>query len=128
MKKIIKILAFALTFVMLALALTACAPKKDHDKAAQALKDKEYFTTNTLGLTCDYIVTGTKTVKDKDGNVKIEHVTIRYYKDSKTANEDWKNYKEATDDQNKDNQSDWVVKKSGKMIYFGTKAAIKAAS
>ena len=128
MKKSIKIFAVALTFVMLALTLVSCAPKKDHDKAAQALKDKEYFTTNTIGLTCDYIVTGTKTVKDKDGNVKIEHVTIRYYKDSKTAKEDWENYKEATDDQNKDNASDWVVKKSGKMIYFGTKAAIKAAS
>lgn len=128
MKKTIKVLAFVLTFVMLALTLTSCAPKKDHDKAAQALKDKEYLTTNTIGLTCDYIVTGTKAVKDKDGNTKIEHVTIRYYKDSKTANEDWNAYKDATDDQNKDNKSDWVVKKSGKMIYFGTKAAIKAAS
>ena len=139
MKKSIKVLAVVLTFVMLALTLTSCAPKSDPDKAVNALKKKEYVAAQDTaivpaaiklltGKNVDSFVSGTKTVEDKDGNKTTETVGIVYFATKKDANEAWEKMKDYANDQNKDKSSDWQIKKSGKMIYWGTSAAIKAAS
>lgn len=138
MKNSIKVLAFVLTFVMLALTLVSCAPKSDPDKAKAALEKKEYTVLKTNGYldgvasallgkekTVDATVSATKTVKDKDGNDKTESVVIIYYVSKDAANDAWAEIKKNYE---KDNDSDWAVGKSGKMIWYGTKAAIKAAS
>ena len=139
MKKSVKVLAFVLTFVVLALALTACAPNSNPDKAVSALKKKEYTAAqDTLvvpaavklltGKNVTSFVSGTKTVENKDGEKKTETVGIVYFESKADANDAWEKMQDYAKDQNKDKDTDWQVKKSGKMIYWGTKAAINAAA
>ncbi len=139
MKNSIKVLAFVLTFVMLALTLVSCAPKADPDKAVSALKKKEYSAAQDTtiipaaiklltGKNVNSFVSGTKVVEDKEGNKKTETVGIVYFATKDDANDAWEKMQEYAKDQNKDKDSDWQIKKSGKMIYWGTSAAIKAAS
>lgn len=136
MKKTIRIFAVVLSVVLLALALVACAPKNDPDKAKAALENNGYTAVKTSGYvsgvvsallggesTIDATVTGTKDIKDADGKTtKTESVTIIYYKTSADAKEAWKSWSEADRDRYE------VAKCSGRMIYWGTKAAVKAAS
>lgn len=134
-KSIVKILALSLVAVMMCVVLVSCGgPNSDPEKAAKALKNNDYAveTIENSGLGAlamaafaaagiedlDCVVTAT----NKDG----EHITIFYFEDSKAANEEWEDVKGYVEDE-KDDDSDWIIKKSGKMIYFGSKAAIKAA-
>ncbi len=130
MKKALKILAVMLVAVMTLGVLVACAPNADPDQAVAALKENGYTatkipSTGLFGKEC--YVTGIKTVKDDEGNVKTEFVMIYYYKTAEDAQSDWESIKtEANKNENK-NDSDWEVGSSGKMIWYGTSAAIKAA-
>ena len=116
---IIKIVALALIAVMACVLLVACAPASDPDKAIEALKDNGYDAAEDkllipgalklLGVKdIDCVVAGTK---------EGEAITIIYFADKVS---------EYAEDQN-DDESDWVVDKSGAMIYFGTKQAVKDA-
>ena len=52
-----------------------------------------------------------------------------YFEEAADANDSWDKIQEYAD-KNKDDDakdSEWVCKKSGKMIYFGTKNAVAAA-
>ena len=133
MKKAFRILALSLVLVTLVAALASCGgPAKDPDDALAALKDNDYVAAEDkliipgalklLGVDgIDSVVSGTATIDDK-----VEHVTIIYFEDKEAANEAWEKVeKYATD--NKKDDSDWIVKKSGAMIYYGTSAGIKAA-
>ena len=136
MKKNVRMLAVALSVIFLALALVACAPQSDPDKAKAALEKNGYTAIKTNGYvsgvvsaifggesTIDATVTATKDIQDADGNTtKTESITIIYYKTSDAAKEAWKSWSE------KDQEKYEVAKCSGKMIYWGTKAAVKAAS
>ncbi len=138
MKKTLRILALAMVTVILTLALVSCGgPNADPDKAEDALKENDYKTTNddTLGPAglklvgidnVDCVVTGTAKI---DG--EYEHVTIWYFDEAEDADKAWDKAEEYADkEQDEDEEakdSKWVVKKSGKMIYFGTENAIKAA-
>lgn len=128
MKKIMGIMALMLVVVMSVALFAACAPNKDPDKAEQSLKKDGYTTTNidaVLGVGgLQTTVTGTKTVEDKDGNKKIESVTIMYYGSAEQANAA---YDKVKSDNKKEDESNWIIGISGSMIYFGTSAAIKAA-
>ena len=133
-KSIVKILALSLVAVMMCVVLVSCGgPNADPEKAAKALKDNDYAveTIENSGLGAlamaafaaagiedlDCVVTAT----NKDG----EHVTIFYFEDSKAANAEWEDVKGYFED--KEDDSDWTIKKSGAMIYYGTSAGIKAA-
>lgn len=133
MKKFGKIIALSIAVIMCVALLVACAPNSDPDKARKALEDNGYAVTKVnpnvslggieinLNKDVEWIVSGTK-VKDE------EHVTIYYYKTAKAASEAWDEMqKEADKKQGDEEDSDWVCEKSGKMIYFGTKDAVKAA-
>ncbi len=136
MKKNVRMLAVALSVIFLALALVACAPQSDPDKAKAALEKNGYTAIKTNGYvsgvvsaifggesTIDATVTATKDIQDADGNTtKTESITIIYYKTSDAAKEAWKSWSKA------DQEKYEVAKCSGKMIYWGTKAAVKAAS
>lgn len=133
-KSIVRILALSLVAVMMCVALVSCAPNSNPEKAADALKDNGYTVTTVenegLGALAmaaftaagiedlECVVSGT----NKDG----EHVTIFYFEDSKAANAEWEDVKGYFED-NEDEDSDWTIKKSGAMIYYGTSAGIKAA-
>ncbi len=134
-KTIIKVLALALVAVMMCAALVSCGgPNADPDKARTALKDNGYaaekldsdaslYLFKIAGiddLSC--VVTGTAKKDDK-----VEHITIFYFEDTEAANEQWEDVQKYSDKSEDKEESDWVVEKSGKMIYYGTKQAVKDA-
>ena len=136
MKKTLRIFALAMVTVMLCLALVSCTgPNSDPKEALDALKENDYVATkdNTiapgvlslLGIKeVDCVVSGSAKIDDK-----IETVTIIYFEEAEDAEAAWEAAQDYADDK-KDSEDaeddDWVCKKSGKMIYFGTKNAIKA--
>jgi predicted small lipoprotein YifL len=131
MKKAMKLLALSLVLVMMVATLASCGgPAADPDDALAALKENDYGAAKDtlvvptalklLGVDdIDAVVSGT----NKDG----EHVTIVYFKEKDAANDAWEKVKEYAEDKKDDDDSDWVIKKSGAMIYWGTSAAVKAA-
>ena len=137
MKKLTKVLAVVLVCMMAVAVLVACAPNSNPDKAKAALEKNGYTAAKddrlvpaalTLlgvkGVSC--AVTGTKTVGEGDSK-KVESVTIIYFDSADNVNAAWDTLQEYANDENENKESDWTVKKSGKMVYFGTSAAIKAA-
>ena len=136
MKKLARILAIALVIATLCLTLASCGgPAKNPDDALAALKDNEYTAAKDTVLVpaglklagvdgVDSVVSGTKLVDDK-----LETVTIVYFDDKDAAKTAFEKVEKYADD-NKDDkaeESDWVVKQSGAMIYYGTTQAIKDA-
>ena len=134
MKKFTRILALTLVLVMSVAMLASCgAPNKDPDDALAALKDNEYFAAKDttivpialklLGVdNIDCVVTGSATIDDK-----FETVTIIYFESKDDANDAWEKVQEYAEDKKDDKAEDWVCKKSGAMIYFGTPNGVKAA-
>lgn len=136
MKNFVRILSFALVAVMLCATLASCGgPAKDPADAVAALKENNYVAvedkTITPGLLkiagidgVESVVSGSATIEDK-----FETVTILYFKDKDAAKAAWEKAEKyaAEDKDEKAEESDWVVKQSGAMIYYGTKNAIKAA-
>ena len=50
-----------------------------------------------------------------------------YFEDADAAKAAWEDVKEYAEKEDKEEDEDWEIKKFGKMIWYGTKAAIKAA-
>ena len=135
MKKTVKILSLSLMLVLCVLMLASCgAPNSNPDDALAALKDNDYKAaikdstiTPTilagLGIADVDCVVSASGIKDE----KFESVTIVYFESSEKANDAWEKMQKYADDKKDDDAEDWVCKKSGKMIYFGTPNAIKAA-
>ena len=103
------------------------------DDALAALKENEYVAVKSEALAVgalalfgikdvDAVVSGSATIDEK-----FETVTILYFKDKDAANNAWENAQKYADGEKNDKAEDWVVKKSGAMIYFGTPNAVKAA-
>jgi hypothetical protein len=128
MKKSIRLIALALVTVMACLALVSCGgPNSDPEKAKDALKDAGYTVVLNDG---DGLIGGAllpdgveaQLVAYKDG----EYIAISYYDDTDALNDAWD---EAQDEAKEleEEYEDLVCKKSGKMIYVGTKQAVKDA-
>ena len=137
MKKFTKVLAVSLIVVLSMMALVACAPNSDPAKARASLDEHEYTNSEaidkiaaaTLKLLVDgvdTVVSGSKVVEDKDGNKKMESVTIVYFYQASQAKDAMEDLKKESD-KDKEDESDWVFEQSGKMIYWGTKEGVKAA-
>ena len=136
-KNIIRILAIFLVCVTSCVMLASCqAPNQDPDKALEALKSNgvtfagkdDTYLPGILTLAgvkgVDCVVSGTGKI---DG--EYAHITIIYFDEASDANDAWEEIQDRADEEKKDAEdSQWVCKKSGKMIYYGTKNAIKAAS
>ena len=135
-KSIIKIFALTLVVVMACAMLVSCGgPNADPDKALAALKDNGVTWAAKDGTVIpgllklagvdgvDCVVTGTGKIDDE-----YAHITIIYFEEAEDANDAWEEVQKQAEDDKKDAEdSEWVCKKSGKMIYYGTKNAIKAA-
>lgn len=131
MKKTLRLLALSLVLVTMVALFASCGgPAKDPADAKAALEENDYVAlkddTVTPGLMAlagikdvDCVVSGT----NSDG----EHVTIVYFESKDAANTAWEKIQEYAEDDKKDEESDWSIKKSGIMVYYGTSAAIKAA-
>ena len=130
MKKTIRLLAIAMVAVMLCLSLASCGgPNANPDKAIEGLKDEDVlarklssseFGIDVPGVDC--VVTGVGVI-DGEG----AFISIIYFEKSSDANDAWDEVKEMFENDKKDEDAKVVIKKSGKMIYCGTKNAIKAA-
>ena len=140
MKKAIKLIALSLVLVMAVLALASCAaPNADPDKAEAALKDNDYkvqkyegkistgFISLAIGEDVDCAITAEKYDDEKE---TMEFLCVLYFEEASDADDAWEKAQEYAEDQKDDDakDSDWVVEKSGKMIWFGTKNAVKAAA
>lgn len=134
MKKTMKLIALALVLTLSVVMLASCfGPNANPEKAIEALKKNDYKAAEDdtvlplifagLGIKdVDTVVTGTAIIDDKG-----EHVTIVYFEDADAAKAAWEDVKEYAEKEDKDEEdTDWTINKSGKMIYWGTKAAIKA--
>ncbi len=134
MKKSFRIVALALVLVAMVACLASCGgPAKDPDDAVAALKDADYVAAQDtmviptalkiLGVKgVDSVVTGTKVEDDK-----TNHVTVVYFEDKDAANDAWEKVQEYAEDEKDEDDSDWSIKKSGAMIWWGTSDAVKAA-
>ena len=134
MKKTFRLIALSLVLVVAMMALASCGkPNTDPAKAKAALEEAGY--TATLidsGLT----LTGASAIYG--GNVKAvltgvkladkEAVQVIYYEDADSAASAFETVKEFAEKQNNDEETKIEIKKSGNMIWFGTKEAIKAAA
>ena len=134
MKKTMKLIALALVLTLSVVMLASCfGPNANPEKAIEALKENDYKAAEDdtvlplifagLGIKdVDTVVTGT-TIIDNKG----EHVTIVYFEDADAATAAWDKVKEYAEKEDKEEEdTDWTINKFGKMIYWGTKAAIKA--
>ena len=138
MKTFAKILCLSLVAVMLCATLASCAPAAKAEDALAALKENGYPAVKSdlrgaaglaaLGIKgVDSVVTGTKT-ETKDDKTTVEFFLRKGLANSaKTAEEKVTSKSDEEKKNNKGEDSNWVFKRSGKMIYFGTKAAVKAA-
>lgn len=130
MKKFVKVAAVVLLAVMSLALFVACAPNSDPAKAEAALKKNGYTAINAPSIThvggLQNTVSGTKTDKDKDGNTTIETVTIFYYDTADNAKAAFETLK-GDSEKEKGDKTDWTFAQSGKIVYFGTSAAVKAA-
>ena len=131
MKKLVRVLSFALVALTLCTLFAACAPAKDPADAKAALEDAGYVATKTDGAIlalagikdCTDVVTGTKKEDDK-----IESVSIYYFETAEAAEEAFEKIEDLIEElKTEDDASDFVFKQSGKIVYGGTKAAVKAA-
>ena len=137
MKNILRFAAVAMVAIMLCLTLASCGgPNADPDDALAALKENgvTWAAKDNTVLPGVYKLLGVDNVECVvSGTGKIEgeyaHVTIIYFEEKDDANDAWEKIQKESEDDKKeaDEDSEWVCKKSGKMIYYGTKEAIKAA-
>ena len=131
MKKTLRILAFAMVAIMLCLCLASCGgPAADPDKAIEALEENGYEADDSALVKAGLKVLG---VDDIDEvvyaiNDDLKTLTIIYFDDKDAADAAWEDVQEyAEDEKDDEEESEWVCKKSGAMIYFGHVDAVKAA-
>ena len=137
MKNVLRFAAVAMVTIMLCLTLASCGgPNADPDDALAALKENgvTWAAKDNTVLPGVYKLLGVDNVECVvSGTGKIDgeyaHVTIIYFEEKDDANDAWEKIQKESEDDKKeaDEDSEWVCKKSGKMIYYGTKEAIKAA-
>ena len=137
MKNVLRLTAIAIVTVMLCIVLASCGgPNADPDDALAALKENGitwatkdstiipgvYKLLGVDGIDC--VVSGTGKIDDK-----YAHVTIIYFEEKDDANDAWEKVQAESEEDKKDadEDSEWVCKKSGKMIYYGTVDAVNAA-
>ena len=137
MKTFVKIIALALVTVFVCATLASCAlmaPNADPEKAEKSLEKKGYeveLIDDKYSLGFISLGTGVSdlecvlTAVDKED--KDEAVRIYYFAEKESADEAWEKYFEKLAEKAKEEDSDIIVKKSGKMIWYGTKKAINAA-
>ncbi|MBE6583355.1 MAG: hypothetical protein E7649_00045 [Ruminococcaceae bacterium] len=128
-KTIIKIMALTLVVVMACVVLASCGgPNADPDKAAEALEDAGYTVMKVDDETA-LAFSGLKGLTCAINAVNLEEeeaIIIYYFEDTEAANEAWEDVEKMAKEEMEEDE-DYVIKKSGKMIYFGTKEAVKAA-
>lgn len=127
MKKTITIVALVALVAVLCVAMVACIPS-DPNKAISNLKDAGYTAVEDTAVIPAALrfaqVKGVETVitaMNKDG----EHVTLIYFDSTGNAKEAYSTVEEYAKKNDKE-KDEVAIKKSGKVIYYGSEAGIKA--
>lgn len=130
MKKTLRLTSLALVLMMV-LTLTSCVPGTA-EKAKAKMEKKEYVVADVSeveklalkvagveGFTAS--ITAAKTVENKDGKKTIESVTAFYFEKAADAKAVMEKLEKYVNKESKDSS----VKRSGKVVYFGTEKAMK---
>ena len=133
MKRILKISALTLAMLMMTLALVSCfGPAADPAKAEAALKENGYAVTMKDGKLVEAVAM-LLGIDDLDAQITAiskedmdDFITIYYFETTEAADNAWNKIKEEAEEKNNED-TEVVIKKSGKVIYFGTQNAVKAA-
>ena len=134
MKKTISTCLAVLLFLLVTLSFASCdKPNADPDAAVQALKDADYEDVakrDSRAVSVDGVEWHVSGIRIKAG--LCEWVEIYYFEDAVSANEAWEEVQEIADkwfdgSDPENYGSAFACKKSGNMIYFGTKNGIKDA-
>lgn len=126
-KTIMKISALLILVAIMCILCVACAPASKPEDAKAALEDAGYTVIlNDGGLIGSVLlpegVEATLVAMKGDD----EYISITYYKDKDALNDAWDKIEDDVKEI-KEEYEDVVCKKSGNMIYFGTKQAVKDA-
>lgn len=132
MKKLIKLSALALVLIMMVAAFASCAaPAKDPKDAKKALEDADYEVMLIDDeTTLKYMGVDGLTAYLYAFNEDEEGIYIYYFEDKDAANDAWEDIEKEVEELKEaaeEEDVELIVKKSGSMIWYGTKAAIKAA-
>lgn len=136
MKKSIIVITAVIAVVMLSvLALTACAPNDKPTKAKENLDKNGYSIITIPGVEylADGALTGFYAVKSEDDK-DTEGIVVIYFEDSSKAKAAFETIKEKINKLknyvgvDEDEESRWTLKQSGRTIWYGTSAGVKAAS
>lgn len=148
MKKIVKLTALSLVLLMLVASFASCGISKNPDKAMAKLEKNGYWAELYEGIDATYWATvfGVKAdgleavicaypeVDENDQVVTDEYVAkdvvyVFYFKDKASAKDAFDAIEAFMKDYKLSNAAlgDLKIKQSGARIWFGTKAAIKAA-
>ena len=130
-KRILSVIAVLALAAVLAVAMVACIPS-DPDKAADNLKAADYLvdvaddpvSMGVMGLMAD----GIEAVVSGTSDDFTEGVTIFYFEDSDTAKSFYESdFISEMKEEAEAESEELVIKRQGKIVYAGTKEAIKAA-
>ena len=130
MKRIISAVLVCILMVGCVFALASCGgPNKDPKKAAEALEDAKYMVELEDEFEEDSKIEAMIEAFSEDGK---NFVSIVYYADADDAKEAYDEAKENLDDMKElykelGIEADIEIGKSGKVVWMGTKDAIKAA-
>mgnify|MGYP003304130429 CR=1 FL=1 len=124
-------------FLLLALVLVpmfflaSCKPNANPEKAADALEDKDYAVTliDDEDMLKYSGMDGLKAVLTAF-NEDDEAIMIYYFDSAKDAKEAWEDFEDDIEEMKEEAEEadkKVVAKRSGKMIYVGTKQAVKDA-
>lgn len=126
MKKFTRILALTLVLIMsVALFASCAAPNKDPEKAKEALEKNDYEVL-LVDKDLDALYKGLEAYLVAADEEDENGLMVYYFESADAANEAWDDMQDEIEEMKKE-EEDLVSKKSGKMIYIGTKDAIKAA-
>ncbi len=137
MKNVLRLVSVAMVAIMLCLTLASCGgPNADPDDALKALEENgvTWAKKDTVALPTTYKlagIDGVDCVVSGIGKIEDEYAFIKiiYFNTKDDANDAWEKVQEKFEEDKEDSkeESNWVCKKSGKMIYYGTENAVKAA-
>ncbi len=133
MKNLVRVLSLALVAVLLGAALVSCGgPNADPEKAAEALKEADYLVTTTDSKIGVAAAEEIYDIENLDCIVnaiaKGNAIKIFYFEDAASARDAYDEMEDDIDEILEDiEEKDVVAKCSGKMVYFGTKQAVKDA-
>lgn len=130
-KRILSVIAVLALAAVLAVAMVACIPS-DPDKAAENLKAADYLVdvedgSVSMGV-MGIVVDGIEAVVSATSDDFTEGVTIFYFEDSDSAKSFYESdFISEMKEEAEAESEELVIKRQGKIVYAGTKEAIKAA-